>query len=336
MKTLYRFISLINLFSSQIKFITKIKKENPIRHLNVTLRHLRTFITVAEQGSFNGAAEKLSRTQPAITLAIKQLEEFIGLKLLERTTRQVSTTTEGQNFIPIAQRLVRDFDTAIYDLRATAERRSGHVSMAIVPSVASNVLPDIIKSFSKEFPGIHLHLDDDSSQGVQRRVERNEVDFGLGSQWKPNKLLNFKPLFADKLELICHVDHALAQKKGPVHITELDTTTFLDTSITKTLRIRESFGESKFDFPNITTLLAMLKANLGVSVLPSLAIPKSTTDLVSRPLIPTEIREIYLITRKGWTLSPAAEAMIETIVRETPSQVAKHGLTILNRPAVTS
>ena len=115
MKTLYRFISLINLFSTQIKFITKIKKENPIKYLNVTLRHLRTFITVAEQGSFNGAAEKLSRTQPAITLAIKQLEEFIGLKLLERTTRQVSTTTEGQNFIPIAQRLVRDFDTAIYD-----------------------------------------------------------------------------------------------------------------------------------------------------------------------------------------------------------------------------
>jgi DNA-binding transcriptional LysR family regulator len=285
---------------------------------------------VAEEGSFNGAAEKLSRTQPAITLAVKQLEEFIGLKLLERTTRQVSTTTEGENFIPIAQRLVRDFDTAIYDLRATAERRSGHVSMAIVPSVASNVLPDIIKTFADEFPGIHLHLDDDSSQGVQRRVERNEVDFGLGSLWKPNKLLEFRPLFADKLELICHRDHELAQKPGDVHLKELENTTFLDTGITQTLRIRENFGESKFDFPNITTLLAMLKSNLGVSVLPSLAIPKSADNLVSRPLFPTEVREIYLITRKGWTLSPAAEAMIETIIRETPNQVIKHSLTMLH------
>lgn len=283
---------------------------------------------MAEEGSFNGAAEKLSRTQPAITLAVKQLEEFIGLKLLERTTRQVSTTTEGENFIPIAQRLVRDFDTAIYDLRATAERRSGHVSMAIVPSVASNVLPDIVKAFSIEFPGIHLHLDDDSSQGVQRRVERNEVDFGLSSLWKPNKLLDFKPLFADQLELICHADHPLAQKTGPVHLKELEGTTFLDTGITQTLRIRENFAESKFDFPNITTLLAMLKSNLGVSVLPSLAIPK-TPDLASRPLLPTEIRAIYLITRKGWTLSPAAEAMIDTIIREMPNQVANHGLTTL-------
>ena len=296
----------------------------------MTLRHLRTFITVAEEGSFNGAAEKLSRTQPAITLAVKQLEEFIGLKLLERTTRQVSTTTEGENFIPIAQRLVRDFDTAIYDLRATAERRIGHVSMAIVPSVASNVLPDIVKTFSAEFPGIHLHLDDDSSQGVQRRVERNEVDFGLGSLWKPNKLLEFRPLFADKLELICHRDHELAQKSGDVHPKELENSTFLDTGITQTLRIRENFGESKFDFPNITTLLAMLKSNLGVSVLPSLAIPKSADELISRPLFPTEVREIYLITRKGWTLSPAAEAMIETIIRETPNQVEKHRLTMLN------
>ena len=296
----------------------------------MTLRHLRTFITVAEEGSFNGAAEKLSRTQPAITLAVKQLEEFIGLKLLERTTRQVSTTTEGENFIPIAQRLVRDFDTAIYDLRATAERRIGHVSMAIVPSVASNVLPDIVKTFSAEFPGIHLHLDDDSSQGVQRRVERNEVDFGLGSLWKPNKLLEFRPLFADRLELICHRDHELAQKSGDVHPKELENSTFLDTGITQTLRIRESFGESKFDFPNITTLLAMLKSNLGVSVLPSLAIPKSADELVSRPLFPAELREIYLITRKGWTLSPAAEAMIETIIRETPNQVEKHRLTLLN------
>ena len=228
---------------------------------------------------------------------------------------------------------MRDFDTAIYDLRATAERRSGHVSMAIVPSVASNLLPDIIKAFSAEYPGIHLHLDDDSSQGVQRRVERNEVDFGIASLWKPNKLLNFKPLFADKLELICHVDHDLAKKTGPVKINELEDTTFLDTGITKTLRSRASFGDSKFDFPNITTLLAMLRSNLGVSVLPSLAIPAFSNNLISRPLMPTQAREVYLITRKGWTVSPAAEAMIETIIRETPSQIRKHNLTLRTNEA---
>ena len=231
---------------------------------------------VANEGSFNRAAEKLSRTQPAITLAVKQLEEFIGLKLLQRTTRNVSTTAEGENFLPIAERLVRDFDSAIYDLRATSELRSGHVSMAVVPSVATNLLPDIIKTFATEFPGIKLHLDDDSSRGVQHRVESNEVDFGIGSMWNPNKALEFTPLFADKLELICHRDHPLAQNPGVIGWDQLDKVTFLDTGVTKALRARQDLGESKFDFPNITTLLAMLRSNLGVSVLPSLAIPKAT------------------------------------------------------------
>ena len=284
---------------------------------------------MAKEGSFNRAAEKLSRTQPAITLAVKQLEAFIGLKLIERTTRNVSTTTEGENFLPIAERLVRDFDAAIHDLRATSERRSGHVSMAVVPSVATNLLPEIIKLFAAEFPGINLHLVDDSSRGVQHRVERNEVDFGIGSMWKPNNVLKFTPLFADKLELICHRDHELALNTAAIAWSQLDNVTFLDTGITKTLVARHDAGESKFNFPNITTLVAMLRSNLGVSVLPSLAVPKSTNDLVSRSLVPAESRNIYLITRKGWTLSPAAEAMINTITRETPQQAEKYGLTML-------
>ncbi len=268
-----------------------------------------------------------------MTLAVKQLEAFIGLKLLQRTTRSVKPTAEGDNFLPVAERLVRDFDTAIHDLRATAERRSGHVSMAIVPSVATNMLPSIIKTFSARYPGINVHLDDDSSRGVQLRVERNEVDFGLGSIWQPNKILEFTPLFSDKFELICHKNHPLAREAAPIRWEQLEKQTFLDTGITKTLRMRQVLGPSKFDFPNIITLLAMLRANLGVTVLPSLAIPKSSKELVSRPLVePVETREICLIKRKDWTLSPAAEAMIETIESETPKRVRELGLTLIEPP----
>ena len=155
------------------------------------------------------------------------------------------------------------------------------------------------------------------------------MDFGIGSMWNPNKILEFTPLFADQLELICHRDHPLALGTGVIGWDQLNKASFLDTGVTKALRPRQDLGESKFNFPNITTLLAMLRSNLGVSVLPSLAIPKTADDLVSRPLTPTETSEIYLITRKDWAPSPAAEAMIETIIRETPQQVEKYGLTIL-------
>jgi LysR family transcriptional regulator, carnitine catabolism transcriptional activator len=298
-----------------------------MKYLNITLKHLRTFVIVARYGSFNKAAEELSRTQPAITLSVKQLENFIGLKLLDRTTRRVTPTAEGENFIPIAERLVRDFDTAISDLKATAERRVG---MAIVPSVATNLLPPIIKTFSINFPGINLHLNDDTSRVVQRKVERNQVDFGIGSVWQQNRLLNFRPLFADNLELVCHRDHHLAASTDPIHLNELANETFLDTGITKIMQSRQSLGPSKFDFPNITTLIAMLKSNLGISILPSLAIPRETGELVSRRLIPGEKRDICLITRNEWTLSPAAEAMIETVIAELPAQLSRLGLSTPN------
>ena len=297
-----------------------------MKYLNITLRHLRTFVIVARYGSFNRAAEELSRTQPAITLAIKQLEEFVGIKLLDRTTRRVVPTAEGENFIPVAERLVRDFDTAISDLKATAERRIGNVSIAIVPSVATQLLPPIVKTFSINYPGINLLLSDDTARAVQQKVERNEVDFGIGSIWQPSSLLKYTPLFADQLELVFHRDHYLSESDGPISWDALHEETFLDSGITKSMRARQALGQSKFDFPNITTLLAMLRSNLGVSVLPSLAIPTADPDLRSRALIPSEKRNIYLITRNDWTLSPAAQAMIETIMNEIPAQIAALGL----------
>ena len=297
-----------------------------MKYLNITQRHLRTFVIVARYGSFNKAAEELSRTQPAITLAIKQLEEFVGLKLLDRTTRRVIPTAEGENFMPIAERLVRDFDTAISDLKATAEKRIGNVSIAIVPSVANQLLPPIIKTFSKNFPGINLLLNDDTARGVQQKVERNEVDFGIGSVWQTSKLLKFTPLFSDNLDLVFHKDHDLAKSQEPISWSALSNEIFLDSGITKNMRSRLLLGPSKFDFPSITTLLAMLRSNLGVSVLPSLAIPQSSGELRSRPLLPMEKRDICMITRHDWTLSPAAEAMIDTIIKEMPAQIEQLNL----------
>lgn len=302
-----------------------------IKHLNITLRHLRTFIVVAEHGSFNRAALELARTQPAVTAAVKQLEEFIGLKLLNRTTRQVSPTAEGENFLPIAERLVRDFDTAIQDLKATAEKRSGHVSMVIVPSVAINLIPSIIENFSSQYPGIHVHINDDNSRNVQQSVERNEVDMGIASTWQYNNDLAYTPLFSDTYRVVCHIDHDLAKSAEPVSWQGLEKYTFLDSSITKALKQRQSLKPSKFDIPNMISLLAMLRANQGITVLPSLAIPQSSNELFSRPITGLiQSREMCLITRKSWSLSPAAEAMIETILAETPKHFKRLGLKAIN------
>ena len=268
---------------------------------------------VARHGSFNRAAEELSRSQPAVTLAIKQLEGCIGLKLFERTTRKVTPTTAGEKFTPIAERLLREFDMAIYDVTATADCRSGHISVSVLPSVATRLLPEIIRKFTAKYPDISIHLSDYNARGVQQSVERNEVDFGIGSLWHPNNNLKFLPLLEDTFEFVCHKDHPLARGRSSVSWQQLEGLSFLGTGLTHALKMQKYIGNPKFAFSTTTTLFAMLKANLGVTVLPSLAIPQDDL-LISMPLIdPIETREICVISRQDWTLSPAANAMLEVL-----------------------
>lgn len=255
-----------------------------------------------------------------MSLAISQLEESVGVKLLERTTRKVLLTTEGEYFMPVAARLIRDFDAALSDLNATSERRSGHVSLAVLPSVATRLLPEVCRQFSEEFPGISVHMIDDNSRGIEQRLARNEVDFGIGGRSRGRTDLDYRLLLEDRIELICHRDHPLAQETGPITWEELQGHRFLDSGLHNLTKAQDLIGKTQYEFSTTTLLFAMLKSNFGITVLPSLAAQHADPLLVSRPLVePEDTRSIYLITKKGWSLSPAGEAMIETILQIIPA-----------------
>jgi len=230
----------------------------------------------------------------------------------------VTLTKDGKNFLPIANRLVLDFDIAISDMAGVSECRSGHVSIAVVASIATNILPEIIKAFTLKYPNISIHLYDDNSKGVQQRIEFNEVDFGIGSLWHADKKLNFLPFLSDTYVMVCNKEHPLAKNNSLVGWKQLEGYDFIGSGLTQTLKMQKYIGSPKYEFSNTTTLIAMLKANIGITVLPSLAIPDDA-DLVSFPLEnPTEKRNICLITRKKTIQSPAAKAMIEMLSEETP------------------
>lgn len=307
-----------------------------MKHHGITLNHLRTFSIVARYGSFNQAADKLARTQPAITLAIKQLEDYLKISLLERTTRSVKLTKEGQNFLPIVNKLVLDFDLAMSDMSAIADCRYGHVSIAVVASIASQVMPKIIRRFSSEHPDVSVHLFDDNSKGVQVKVEANEVDFGIASLWDANKKLDFHPFLQDTYEVVCHCDNPLANQKKPITWNELEGHNFMGSGLTQSLKMQSSIGNPKFEFSNTTTLIAMLKSNVGITILPSLAVPNDPT-IKSFPLgKPTETREIGIITRKNTTHSPAAREMLRILSESTPDILRSNNLNAETRYAVES
>lgn len=303
--------------------------------INATLRHLRCFTTVAAEGSFTLAAKRLFITQSSLTAAIQQLEQALGLKLFDRTTRRVTLTREGASFVPVAERLLNEFDTAIGDVKAVAERQRGHVSIAAAPSVVALVLAPAIIRFSAAYPNISVALIDGGGERVQQHLLDSEADFGITSRWADDPGLDFRPLIRDRFGLICRRDHPLGRSKTRIAWKRLQGERYIglaaDTGIRTMLQaapgLPPMMHTPHFEVSSTGSLHAMLDAGLGVSVLPALAANLKPLDqLAFRELIEPRLeREICVITRRGRVLSPAAQGMLQVITENLNSQVLPAG-----------
>ncbi len=299
--------------------------------MSLTLRHIRAFVEVAHQCSFRRAAEKLSISQPALTITINQLEELVGASLLHRTTRQVNLTVDGEDFLPIASRLVADFDRAISDLQTSSRRRCGQVSIAVLPSLAINLLPGLLTTFKEANPALQIKLRDDNARGVQRQVLENEADFGISNCWEEDTELTFTPLTYDPVGLVCPSDHPLAQGSGPLAWSKLDGFPFVgmsqDTGVYKLLNAvnqrPESMRVPEYEVLTMAALGGILEAKLAITVLPSLAVPRHMHPALSfRTLKEPKIeRSLCLVTRCDRPLSAAAQKVYDMLLAETPGRV---------------
>ncbi len=299
--------------------------------MSLTLRHVRAFVEVAHHGSFRRAAEKLFLSQPALTITINQLEDIVGVSLLNRTTRQVNLTTDGEDFLPIAERLVADFDRAISDLKTSAERRGGLVTIAVLPSLTINLLPRILARFKSSNPGVRVILRDDNARGVQRQTLNNESDFGISNLWEEDSELEFTPLTLDPVGLVCPADHPLGKTNKPIAWSRLEEYPFVgmthDTGVHKLIEAIEGCPRSvrspEYEVLTMAALGGILEAKLAITVLPLLAVPSHMHPaLVFRKLTnPRVERELCIITRRNYQLSAAAQKTYDLLLTETPRSV---------------
>ncbi|MEX3010720.1 LysR family transcriptional regulator [Hoeflea sp. TYP-13] len=297
----------------------------------VNMRHLRAFIAVAREGSFTRAAEHLLLSQSALTVTIRQLEEQLGVSLFNRTTRQVILTADGENFLSSAEEVVDKFDEAIIGVRQSAAQRGGQVSIAVLPSIAIRLLPEIVQGFHDAHPDIRVTLRDDNGRGVHRQVLDRDVDFGVSNMWHPYPELEFTPLTTDRFGLVCRRDDPLAKIDSPLNWTMIDEERLFvmagDTGVYKALQESDEFTE-RFQTPAgevlaMVTLLEMVRAGLGVTVVPQLARPAANEpDLIFRRLSnPVLIRKICLIRRRNEALSPGARRAWDAIRAQVPREV---------------
>lgn len=272
------------------------RKHDPLPGLRtvaqrVTLKQLRAFVATARQSSFTRAGETLGLSQPALTSAIRQLEEAVGVQLLERTRRRVSLTADGEEFLPTAERIISDFAFAIEDLRASGKKRRERVGISTVFSIAISILPHIVPKFARDFPRVRIDLRDDHSAGVCRQVRRNEVDFGFASRDANEPELEFQLILRDRMGIVASRRHPLMQNDRPVGWNELEAYDFLGwgaaTGTWLALRsadgIPSSVRSPRIELNNIPTLEALLESGLGVTAMPALAFPREGARGHRRP-----------------------------------------------------
>ncbi|WP_251863921.1 LysR family transcriptional regulator [Achromobacter sp. Marseille-Q4962] len=278
---------------------------------DLSIAHYRHFLLVAELGSFSAAAAKACRSQPALSLSIREMEQRLGQPLFEPGNRG-TLTRFGQECLPLARELVEHHERVAGALAGLASNQAGTLSMASVATVATHWLPELVARYRDRYPSVSLRLYDDNSEGVERMVLAGEAELGVCSPVLRDRRLAFEPLLRDAFGLVCHRSHPMA-RRASVTWREI-----AGLPLVGTVAHRQLAGHPQAAFmlerqvfvSNMMSLLAMLEQGVGVTVLARLGVPPDSPGLAFVPLVRPRIERTLGITRlAGRSLTPAAASM---------------------------
>jgi DNA-binding transcriptional LysR family regulator len=297
--------------------------------LNFDLNDLLAFRAVAEIGNFGRAAASVHISQPAFSRRIDKLEQALGVRLLDRTTRRVALTAVGRDFARKVQQWLDDLDGTLLAVRGVAATRMGEVTIACVPSTVYYYLARVIGRYRERYPKVRVRVHDAGANEVLDAVARGEADFGLNFIGSQEPDIEFRSLLEERFVAACRRDHPLA-KRRQVTWAELADHDFINVAKSSGNRLlldQALAGVARrpvslYEAQHVTTLLGLVEAGLGVAAVPAMAMPgKDHPLLVSVALTqPVVTRRVGLIRRKGRTLSPAAQQMYDffTEMRRAP------------------
>ena len=294
--------------------------------INWDSRELMVFLTLAETLSFRRTAEQVHLSQPAVSGMVLRLEEALGVRLFDRTTRSVQLTGAGQVLVEQATLLCRQADEAVQAVRNVADLAVGQVVMAALPSLAATVVPVAFARFAALHPGVRLQVVDTLSGPAFDLVRAGQVEFALTAANPAYADLDYTPLASDGFVLLMRPDHPLAVQQGPLPWASVADLTHISMPLPSSVRQyadaallqhRVRFAP-RYEVEHLATINAMVAAGLGVAALPELAAAVApNTGLVQRRLVEPDMpRPIGLVTRRGRSLSPASAAMVTMLSEE--------------------
>jgi len=294
---------------------------------------LRLFVDLVREQNFTKVAEKNCITQPAVSLSIQKLEEELGTKLLERTTRKVLVTEEGRILYDYAREILNKAQEAKTVLQERQDRMLGSIRLATVHSVGLYELPASLKEFIRRYPDVHFHIDYRQSDQVYHTVLEGDADLGLVAYPEPRNGVVVLPFFEDELVIICNREHPLAQQET-VRLRELNGAAFVAfeseiptrKAIDALLHQHHCRVDIRMQCDNIEILKKMVEVGLGISMVPLLSVREEARSGALRVLHPegqVVRRPLAMIHRKGKALSRPQQAFVQLLTHESADLIAR-------------
>jgi LysR family hydrogen peroxide-inducible transcriptional activator len=290
--------------------------------INITLKQIRYFETLARTGHFGRAADACAISQPALSMQIKELEETLGAALFERGARQISLTSLGEEFNLRAREILRSVDELADLARASQARLAGRLRIGVIPTIAPYLLPTIIANLTRQYAGLDIRVRETVTQRLIQELSEGRLDTAIVALPVSEPSFEEVALFSEEFMLVRPRDG----DDRPVPSIDMlqnmrlllleEGHCFRDQALAF-CKMNSSLPRESLDGTSLSTLVQMVGSGIGVTLIPEMAVPietRSAAVSVTRFGSPSPSRTIGMIWRKS---SPLAEqlAQISEIVR---------------------
>ena len=279
------------------------------------IRQLEYFLMVSRVNSFTRAAERLYVSQPAVTNAIRSLEDELGIQLFDRGQKQALLTTEGQIFFAHVEKIMNGISNTLEEINSLKNLSDGVVNIGLTALGGINSTIFLLKAFIEGYPNIKISVREDATDNLQKFLIEDKLDFAFLFSGKEKSALNYIELPAQELSICCSRRHRF-RRQNVLPIEELrNEILILPKSAKEILNSAEIFKNVAAEIYHVQTIKSLVASGVGISILPE-EIFEQDDNLIAVALEPPIFLKPKLAYKKNRKKSHAAEAFLDLVRKE--------------------
>ncbi|MEW2911246.1 LysR substrate-binding domain-containing protein [Leisingera sp. JC11] len=301
--------------------------------INVTLRQMRYFEALAQHRHFGRAADACAVSQPALSVQIKELEEVLGVQLVERGARQVRLTSFGEDLASRVRGILRSVDELGELARASRDGLAGRLRIGVIPTIAPYLLPSIVGTLTRQYPEADIRVRETVTPKLLEELGEGRLDTAIVALPVSEPSYEEVPLFSEDFVLVRPGEDAGTPVPGPEGLREMrlllleEGHCFRDQALSF-CNMQSAAPRELLDGSSLSTLVQMVSAGIGVTLIPEMAVPVETRSAVvsvARFRDPQPSRTIGMIWRRSNPLARQLMQVAEVVRQAADTLRASYG-----------